>query len=225
MKRRIVLSLSVFFLFLASIIAFAQPPNWRPGQPYPQAGRPYLPSGSGLRSPAYPPGLRGIRPRPTDVIVPARNIRSSSMHGPIEICPTHNCSTTTVYTPNPLGIYADLGDDPVFVLKVNSASGGGNLGVWFESSCDDGHSWEVVAGSNAFSVGTYYMPVSSVASFASVQFSTPVVTCIPSPGYPANSVSQGPLGNRLRVECQSSNAGIIWQFQALVLPGSHNHLR
>jgi hypothetical protein len=139
----------------------------------------------------------------------------------IEICPPHNCSSAISYSPNPIGAYIDVGDNPVFVLKV-CVAGASRLGVLLETSCDDGQTWIEVANLTATSGGTYYVPVSALSQYQN-SVNNQVVPA--SPGGPNNSSCQGPAGNKWRVESLSGSTGDMWQFQALVLPGSNNHLR
>jgi hypothetical protein len=103
------------------------------------------------------------------------------------------------------------------VLKVTSAPSGGspNLTVYFQHSADDGQTWQDFACISTSSVGTTYLPVSTVASgptgsLAAVQDGT----------LTANTAVQGPLGDRIRVKF-SSTAGTSGFF--MFQPFIHTH--
>jgi hypothetical protein len=148
------------------------------------------------------------------------------MLGPIEISPPHNCGSSGSYSPIPLGEYIDVGDNPVFIVKITSFGLNGTgvtANVVIEASADDGSTFAQVCGLSATSAGTFYMPVSSVAGVFSGGTSG-----IENPGtYSTPGSNQAFYGNRYRVTCWTFGTPVSgsFQFQVLVLPGSNNHLR
>jgi hypothetical protein len=113
-------------------------------------------------------------------------------------------STTPVPAASPLGVKVDVHSKLTGVVTVLSAptpSNGQVLDVIFQSSCDDGQTWNDFAhvqlgGTNT---GTFYVPISAIAAG-----STTVGVINDGPAGSANILSgnvavQGPVGNRIRV--------------------------
>jgi len=140
--------------------------------------------------------------------------RDSSL---IELCPPVSVAPTGFNVgaiPAPLGKHIRLSNRAIFVLKVSSAqSAGSALGVFFQSSSDDGQTWNDIAQVDTTSTGTYYVPVSVITAGSSTVQSI-------SDGQLANgTVVQGPIGDliRIRYVIVTGNSG-MWSFQAFVLP-------
>jgi hypothetical protein len=135
----------------------------------------------------------------------------------IELCaPISASANVTGVAPVPLGTQLRVGGRLVGVLKVTSASGTGSvLDVYFQHSADDGQTWSDFAHAQqtAGSATTYYIPISTIAAGSST------VTAIQDGAMAANTATQGPVGDRLRIKYSvSSINGGPWNFQAFVLP-------
>ena len=131
------------------------------------------------------------------------------------------CSGTSSYTsPNPLGQYVNVGDNPTFVVKVITPPTGGTLNVNIEHSCDDGNTWLSVVQVSTTAAGTYYIPVSSVAPSTVTGSSTYWPTIGTSGSTTYSGALQGALGNKWRIEAVSPTTSAL--FQVFVIPGSKN---
>jgi hypothetical protein len=134
----------------------------------------------------------------------------------VELCaPISASSNVTAVAPVPLGTQLRVGARLVGVLKVTTAGGAGNLDVYFQHSCDDGQTWADFSHvqQSAGSATTYYIPVSTIAAGSTS------VAAIQDGAMTANTTTQGPLGDRLRIKYTvSSLTGGPWNFQAFVLP-------
>ena len=138
----------------------------------------------------------------------------------IEICAPHTCSSTTQYSPNPVGKYIAVGDNPVFMFRVLQA-GSGSLTMVIDSSCDDGQTWQQISGCTP-SGGFDTIYLANMSTVASAFSAGGIPTHIPGSYI---GTSQGPLGNKFRVECFSTSSTTPWTFQVLVLPGHKNNVR
>jgi hypothetical protein len=120
--------------------------------------------------------------------------------------------------PNPLGTQVRLGDRSVLVLKITSAPTGGSgqtLDVYFQHSSDDRLTWSDFAEVHATAVGTYYIPISAIATGSTS------VSTISDGTLGSNTAVQGPIGSMLRTKF-ACNMGTgttgIWAYQAYILP-------
>jgi len=84
----------------------------------------------------------------------------------IELCDPILVTGSGSFSPHPLGKQIRLPAKFLPVLKVTSAPSGGSpsLSVWFQCSADDGQTWQDFACVNATTTGTYYVPISTIAS-------------------------------------------------------------
>ena len=135
----------------------------------------------------------------------------------IELCPPVSAgANVTGVAPVPLGTQIRVGTRLVDVLKVMSAASGGTLDVYFQHSADDGQTWCDFAHvqQTAGSASTYYMPISTIAAGGSS------VSAIQDGSSSANTATQGPVGDRLRIKYSvgSFSGSTPWNFQAFVLP-------
>ncbi len=134
----------------------------------------------------------------------------------IELCPPISASANvTGVAPVPLGTQIRVGARLIGVLKVTSAAGAGTLDIYLQHSADDGQTWSDFshAQQTAGSATTYYIPVSTIAAGAIT------VAAIQDGAMAANTTTQGPLGDRLRIKYSvGAFTGGPWNFQAFVLP-------
>jgi hypothetical protein len=137
----------------------------------------------------------------------------------IEVCPPITLTSTgtnqTGVVPAPLGKEVRCATGMICILEVTRMQSGGTpqVVVYFQSSCDDGQTWNDFAQVDAYYAGTYYIPVSLVTAGSST-----VQTL--SDGQLANSTAvQGPIGNLIRIKYNlvTGNMGIC-SFQAFVRP-------
>src|SRR5689334_17185883 len=132
----------------------------------------------------------------------------------IELCPPISSgANVTGVAPVPLGTQIRVGTRLVGVLKVLSAAGGGTLDLYFQHSADDGQTWCDFAHvqQTAGSASTYYIPISTIAAGSGT------VSAIQDGAMSANTATQGPLGDRLRVKYSVGTfSGGPWNFQAFV---------
>ena len=84
----------------------------------------------------------------------------------IELCEPIVATGSSVLAPYPTGKQIRLPANYAAVLKVTNAPTGGNpsLNLWFQHSADDGQTWQDFACVNTTTTGTYYIPISTVAS-------------------------------------------------------------
>ena len=84
----------------------------------------------------------------------------------IELCEPIVALGSQTMTPAPTGTQIRLPCNLEAVLKVTSAPSGGSpkLNVWFQSSADNGLTWQDFACVTTSTTGTYYFPLSTVAS-------------------------------------------------------------
>ena len=204
MKFKMVIALSVLVASVLALVCFGQGPTSR-----------------------YPFKTT----RRASVIRSGRSRAVTKDRGPVEICPPHNCSATVNYPPNPIGTSLDVGDNPVFVLKVCSynVTGTGSYGCVVIEASPDKQSWMQVAAPQFTGLGTWYIPVSTVPCVPGQVFpgiSPAFQIGLPS-GISNTAVNQVPLfGPHIRTECFIGNNGSgNFQYQAFVLPGSKNPLR
>ena len=133
----------------------------------------------------------------------------------IELCaPISQSANVTGVAPVPLGTQIRVGAGLVGVLKVPQASGAGTLDVYFQHSCDDGQTWcDFAHVQSSAAAGTWYIPISTIAAGSTS------VSAIQDGAMTANTATQGPLGDRLRIKYSVGSVGTApWSFQAFVLP-------
>jgi hypothetical protein len=111
-------------------------------------------------------------------------------------------SETPVPAPAPLGTMVNLGENFVAVLKVLTAptpANGQFLSVLFQSSADDGQTWNDFAHIqvSGTTTGTYYVPVSTIAP-ASTSASPIMSGGLFGNILTSNTCVQGAIGNRVR---------------------------
>lgn len=175
--------------------------------------------------------IGGPGPNFSHLRYPFRTIHNEPIGGPggrkeiypksgkvVELCPLTNCLTngiSGINSPNPVGRYIDVGDNPVFIIHAFT-SGGGTLLTLIEHSADDGQTWSYILNSSITATGTYYVPLSTLSGIET--------TLTPTPGSPTLTW-QGPIGNKFRMECYTVSATSPWQFEVMVHTGSHNNLR
>jgi hypothetical protein len=133
----------------------------------------------------------------------------------MELCaPISASANVTGVAPVPLGTQLRVGARLVGVLKVTSASGAGTLDVYFQHSADDGQTWcDFAHVQSSATAGTWYIPVSTIAAGSTA------VSAIQDGAMSANTCTQGPIGDRLRIKYSVGSIGAApWNFQAFVLP-------
>jgi hypothetical protein len=115
----------------------------------------------------------------------------------------------------PQGKRLCVGNNFDAVLKVTSAPSGGspNLTVYFQSSSDDGETWNDFVCASVSSAGTTIIPVSTIAAGST----SPAV--IKDGSLAANTVVQGPVGNWMRIKYSSTGGTSgFFTFQAFIYP-------
>jgi hypothetical protein len=137
----------------------------------------------------------------------------------IELTPTITSSTAvTTVAPIPVGKDIKTFQRHLGVLKVLSSPAGGanaTLDVWFQFSVDGGMTWQDYANVHvAQTTGTYLIPVSVVTSGPAS------IPSILDGSLAANTIVQGPLGDKLRVKYSTAMGTSTgnWTFQAFVAP-------
>jgi hypothetical protein len=133
---------------------------------------------------------------------------------------TSNTTGSNGVVPRPLGVKIAGISDLIGVVKVTSAPSGGGpgqnvLNVGFQSSCDNGQTWNSFIGVQATSTGTWYVPFSTIAVplFNVNAYLTGQFTLLGS--------AQGPIGNQIRMNYGAfvlSGATGAWTFQVFILP-------
>jgi hypothetical protein len=130
----------------------------------------------------------------------------------IELCaPISASANVTGVAPVPLGTQIRVGARLIGVLKIAGMSG--TFDCYFQHSCDDGQTWSDFAHVNTTTANTYYIPVSTIAAGSTTV--SPI-----SDGTLGNGVvTQGPVGDRLRIKYSVTGIGATpVNFQAFVLP-------
>jgi hypothetical protein len=136
-----------------------------------------------------------------------------------ELTPSISSSTAvTTVAPIPVGKPIKTFQRQLGVLKVlSSPTGGANatLDVWFQYSADDGQTWQDYANVHvAQTTGTYLIPVSAITAGPTS------VPNISDGALAANTIVQGPLGDKLRIKYSTAMGTSTgnWTFQAFVCP-------
>jgi hypothetical protein len=137
----------------------------------------------------------------------------------IELCPPITLAPTstnvTGVVPAPLGKEVRGMAGMTCILRVTQMQtiGSPQIVAYFQSSADDGQTWNDFAQVDATSTGTYYVPVSLVAAGSST------VQTLSDGQLSNNTAVQGPIGNRIRIKYNlvTANAGLC-SFQAFVRP-------
>jgi hypothetical protein len=130
--------------------------------------------------------------------------------------PIHVSANVTGVASAPLGTIIPVGSCVTCVTKITNAPTGGTgqtLDVYFQSSADDGQTWNDFAHGQFTAAGTNYIPVSVIAAGSAS------VSAVGDGSLGVATVTQGPVGNKLRVKF-SANIGTStgpWMFHPLVL--------
>ena len=137
----------------------------------------------------------------------------------MELTPSISSSTAvTQVAPIPVGKSIKTFQRQLGLLKVLANPTGGSgatLDVWFQFSADDGMTWQDYANVHvAQTTGSYLIPVSVVTAGPTS------VPGISDGALAANTIVQGPLGDKLRIKYSTAMGTSTgnWTFQAFVTP-------
>jgi hypothetical protein len=130
--------------------------------------------------------------------------------------PVHVSANVTGVASAPLGTMIPVGQCLVCVTKITNAPTGGTgqtLDVYFQSSADDGQTWNDFAHGQFTATGTNYIPVSVWAAGST---GTAVVR---DGSLGSGTVTQGPIGNKLRLKFSAAMGTSTgpWIFHPLVM--------